>query len=61
MALGDQRARRVVTCPVVREGLDEFFNVVVVGGESGDEVGEGGRLIPGVVGEGGGGRMSLAR
>ena len=52
LAFGDKRSRRVDTRPTVREGLDEFFYGGIVGGECGDEVGDGGSLVWGVV-EGG--------
>jgi len=49
LTFGDQRARRVGTRPVVREVLGEFYFGDVVGGESGYEVGDGGRLVLGIV------------
>ncbi len=40
MPLGDQRAASVIARPVFREGLDEYFDVVVIGCESVYEVGD---------------------
>ena len=40
MPLGDQRAASVIARPVFREGLDECFDVVVIGGESVYEMGD---------------------
>ncbi len=48
LPLGDQHATSVVARPIFREGLDELFDVVVIGGESVYMVGDCGWLIWGV-------------
>ena len=53
MPLGNQRAASVVARPVVREGLDACFVVVVNSGEDVYEVGDCGWLVW-VVGDSGG-------
>ncbi len=53
LPLGDHHAASVVARPLAKEGLDEFFYVVVIGGEIVYEVSDCGGLIWGVVYSGG--------